>query len=378
MKLNVWILSALAPLTAVAVLAQDTTPTPPAAPPATNAPAPAPAPETAPAAPKKKASSVKKRVVLTPPASATVKGTVVNVRGQASFTGEVLGRLQKGDAVTVLEQITLHPQEGEPAQWSKIAMPAGIPVWIDGDYIATDTKTVKARRVNLRGGPGENYSVVGRLEKGAEVKEIRSEKGWVAIEAPTNAYAYVAADLLEIQPAPAAVAVAPVPSPAPVAPAPEAPQVVNVTTPAAPVAATNEPAVAAPPAPAPTQQSEIEQELDALHRATAAAAAPVPASEPAVPAAAAAPGPAGTNEAAPPRIVTREGFVHRAHNIQAPADFELHDIQSGKLIDYLQPKPGQNFKMYVGTRVTVTGPEGVTTRWGRTPVLEVQSVDLMP
>ena len=57
--------------------------------------------------------------------------------------------------------------------------------------------------------------------------------------------------------------------------------------------------------------------------------------------------------------MTREGFVHRAYNIQAPADYELHDIQSGKIIDYLQSKPGQNFKMYVGTRVTVTGPEGI-------------------
>ena len=60
------------------------------------------------------------------------------------------------------------------------------------------------------------------------------------------------------------------------------------------------------------------------------------------------------------------------------ADYELHDIQSGKIIDYLQSKPGQNFKMYVGTRVTVTGPEGITSRWSRVPVLEVQSVDLMP
>ncbi len=53
--------------------------------------------------------------------------------------------------------------------------------------------------------------------------------------------------------------------------------------------------------------------------------------------------------------------MHRAYNIQAPADYELHDIQSGALIDYLQPQPGQNFKIYVGTRVTVTGPEGMIT-----------------
>jgi hypothetical protein len=288
--------------------------------------------------------------------------------------GEVLGHLQKGDTVTVLEQISLrHTQAGEPAEWAKIAMPAGIPVWIDGDYVAADTKTVKARRVNLRGGPGENFSVVGRLEKGEEVKEVRSEKGWVAVEAPTNAYAYVAAELLDIQPAPPPVAAAPVAT-LPPAPVPEAPQVVTVATPAAPVAATTEPAVAAPTAPAPTQQSEVDQELAALRRATAAAAAPAPAPSRPAPAVA----PVASGEPGTPRIVTREGFVHRAYNIQAPADYELHDIQSGKIIDYLQVKPGQNFKMYVGTRVTVTGPEGINSRWSRVPVLEVQSVDLMP
>ena len=295
------------------------------------------------------------------------------MRGQFSFTGEVLGHLQKGDTVTVLEKISLrHTEEGEPTEWVKIAMPAAIPVWISGDYIAAETKTVKARRVNLRGGPGENFSVVGRLEKDAEVKEVRSEKGWVAVEAPTNAYAYVAAELLDIQPAPAPVVAAPVPTPAPVVPPPvEVPQVVNVTTPAAPVAATNEPVVAAPAAPAPTQQSQTDQELAALRRATAAANAPVAAPPP--PAT-----PAAGGEATAPRIVTREGFVHRAYNVQAPADYELHDIQTGKIIDYLLTKPGQNFKMYVGTRVTVTGPEGINSRWARTPVLEVQSVDLMP
>ena len=106
----------------------------------TPTPTPAPAPETAPAAPKRKAPTVKKRVVLDPPATATVKGTAVNLRGHFSFMGEVLGHLQKGDTVTVLEQITIRrTQAGEPTEWAKIAMPTNIPVWIDGDYVAADT-----------------------------------------------------------------------------------------------------------------------------------------------------------------------------------------------------------------------------------------------
>jgi hypothetical protein len=99
--------------------------------------------------------------------------------------------------------------------------------------------------------------------------------------------------------------------------------------------------------------------------------------------AATAPAPAPANPAAAdqaaPRIVTREGFVHRAYNIQAPAGYELHDIKTGDLIDYLQPPPGlKKFKTFVGTRVRITGAEFLDPSWPLTPVLHIESVDLMP
>lgn len=347
MKLKIWMIAVLAPLTSVMVLAQDT-----AAPAASDA---------ATAPPKKRSSPVRKKVVLDPPLAATVKISNVNVRGRPSFAGETLGHVQKGDTVTVLEQITLgRTTKNEPADWAEIALPTGIPVWVDGEYIDAEASTIKARRVNLRGGPGENFSVLGRLEKGATVKVIKKERGWAAIEAPTNAYAFVAAEFLEMLPPPAVVVTAPPPVPAADA------QPVAAATPT-PADAT------APTAPAPgPQRSETEVELEALHRATASntiAAATTPDTTATA---------VDPNEPPKPRIVTREGFVRRAYNIQAPADFELHDIQSGTIIDYLQPKPGQNFKIFLGTRVTVTGPEAIAARWTRTPVLEVQSVDLMP
>jgi uncharacterized protein YgiM (DUF1202 family) len=361
MKMNIWIVAALAPLTAVMVLAQD----------------PAPTPE----APTKKASSVKKKVVLDPPMAATVKSPHVNVRGQASFVGETLGHLQKGDAVTVLARITLsRTTQDEPAEWAEIALPPGIPVWVNADLVDVSAMTIKRAKVNMRGGPGENYSMLGRLEKGAAIKEIKKEKGWIAIDAPTNAYAFVAAEFLEMQPAPvvAVTAPAPIPAPAPTpapevapapapvaAPAPE-PPVVNAVTPAAP-AATNEPAAAASVLAAPAStQSDQERELEALRRAIA----PEPVSG--------TNAPAGPGDPSVQRVITREGFVKRAYNIQAPTDYELHDILSGRLIDYLQPKQGQNFKIYIGTHIMVTGPEGMDARWPRTPVLQVQTASLIP
>jgi uncharacterized protein YgiM (DUF1202 family) len=349
MKLNVWIVAALAPLTAALLLAQDTAP--------------------APAASTKKAPNVKKSIVLDPPAPATVKNASVNVRGRASFTGETLGQLQKGDTVTVLEQITLsRTAQDEPAEWAQIALPAGIPVWVDAEFVDAAAKTIKARRVNVRGGPGENYSVLGRLEKGAAIKEIKKDKGWVAIEAPTNAYAFVAAEFLEMQPAPAVVVTPPPSAPAAVvAPAPE-PPVVNVPAPAPPAAVTNEPVATAPVAPVPGAPPTDAAKTNEVAPASAPELVPTPATVT----------PPAPSEPPTPRIVTREGFVRRAYNIQAPADYELHDIQSGTLIDYLQPGKGQKFKIFVGTRVTVTGPEGMDPRWPRTPVLQVQTADLMP
>jgi SH3-like domain-containing protein len=360
----------MATLTAITVLAQDTTPAPSAAPtspaPSAVSPAAQTQPEAAPEAPRRKHASVRKRVVLDPPGTATVKGEVVNVRGQPDFTGEVLGHLQKGESVTVLAEISLnHPAADEPAHWSEISMPTNIVVWVDGDYVDTATQMVKARRVNMRGGPGENYSVVGRLEKGAPVIATETKNGWIAIAPPTNAYAFVASDLLEAQAAGAP------------APAAATPEVVNVAPGATPAAATNEPtaatneAAAAPVAPAPTPQSEVDQELAVLRGSNAPATAAAPAPEAATP-------PAAAPEPITPRVVAREGFVHKAYNIQAPADYELHDVQTGRIIDYLQPPADEKFEIYVGTRVMVNGPEFLDQRWPRTPVLQVQNVQLMP
>ncbi len=387
MKLTAWLLSALTPLTALSVLAQASNPVPPVmnppSPPAASV-APAAAPAAKPAQEPKakakhtKAPTVKSSVFLNPPVTAIVKCDVLDVRGQGSFAGEVITHVKKGESVTVLEEITLgHVRPNEPGQWSRIVLPTNAPVWVDADFIDPETKAVRVKKVNVRGGPGENYSIVGRLDKGTAVKEIRKKEGWLEIETPANAFAFVASEYLDKQaaatPAPVAAAAPPpgtppstVAAPAP-PPAVETPVVVNVPAETAPAPA--KPVETAPTglvAPAPTAASEADQELAALRRATA----PAPA------AAATRPEPAKQE---PPRTVTREGFVHRAFNIQAPAGYELHDIKTGELIEYLQPAPGQKkFKIFVGTRVRITGSEFLDPSWPRTPVLSVQTVDLMP
>jgi len=171
MKTNCWLI--LGMLMATGALAQDNT----------NALPPIPAPLIAPPvevtppvatetnAPAAKPARHKKHHVapkLVEPTVALVPGTAevtvsnLNVRGQAGLKGEVIGHLVKGDAVTVIGQINLDKHAaGEPAQWAKIGLPASVKIWLDAKFIDPTNNTVLSKKLNLRAGPGENYSVLG-------------------------------------------------------------------------------------------------------------------------------------------------------------------------------------------------------------------------
>jgi hypothetical protein len=346
MKIHQWLGASLACLTAASALAQDLRP----------------------ASARFVNEPLAKDAVLDPPDAASAKQEAINVRGLPAFAGEVVTHLKRGQTVTVLEQFTLaKPKAGEPADWSRIALPSGAPVYVFADFIDTNTMTVSARtRVNVRGGPGENFSVLARLEHGTPVKEIRRTQGWLQIETPTNAYGFVATEYLALQ-APMAPPPAVVPPPEPVAAQPViAPPTVQVVT-NPPVEVTNNPPPVAA-APEPVAPPPMEP--------AAATPAAVPVTNlPPVAEGAPAPAPADTN--APPRIVTREGRLRVTSSIQAPTYYELRDVDTGELTEFLQPN-GQNLKAYNGARVTVTGAEVVDRRWRSTPVLQVQSIFDMP
>src|SRR5579883_2226322 len=88
---------------------------------------------------------------LLPGESVVAKQNNVNVRGQAHINSEVVGHLQKGEVVTVLEEVTLpHPKTDEPARWAKISLPASLHVWVNNSFIDGTNQTVKARKLNLR------------------------------------------------------------------------------------------------------------------------------------------------------------------------------------------------------------------------------------
>lgn len=353
MKKNFWLTIGVALMTSGLWLRADEQPTPA---PAKTSPPPVTKPAKKKAAAKpakavkapveKHPAALEKPIVLTPGA-ATVAGNHVNVRGKASFSGEVFTKLQSGDAVTVIEQVIVEkPKAGAPSQWAKIAYPAGAHVWVHSSYVDAN-KTVKPKKLNVRTGPGENYSVVGLIEHGTAVKEISTKGNWLEIEAPASAFAYVAASYLQQDPSaavvPPVVSIAPPEPPATTTTVPPPPV---VATTAAPVSATNP---ATEPAPVPVPDA-------------ANAVAPPPVIE----------------EIEVPRFVAHEGVVRGTVSIQAPTPYGLYSLENNKLINYLySPTARLEMSRYYNLHVIVSGQEGLDERWRNTPLLTIQRIQVI-
>ncbi len=325
---------------------------------------------------------------------ATVKEDKLNVRGQPSIFSEVITQLKKGETVTILEEVKHDkPKPADEANWAKILLPANTPVWINASFVTNHVVLPKV--LNVRSGPGENFSVIARVDKGTEIKEIRVVDAWMEIVAPTNAYAFVAlqhlaksgdkteapevktADTKKHKPAKTEVKPAEVKQPEPppitvVETVKPEPVVVAANTPVKPVvekkpeATFVEPKTLPAPAPKPTVDS------------SPVVISPVPPSPKTPP-----PAPPETIDAdktpAPPRIVIREGTVHRTISIQAPSPYRLVELNTGRTINYLYVgDTGLELKYYLGKNIRISGEEALDKRWLSTPLITIQTLEPLP
>ena len=282
------------------------------------------------------------------PGPGTISGDHVNVRGQATFVGEIVKRLNKGDSVTVIEQVIRDkPKADEPSQWAKIGYPAGANVWIHSTDVSS-TNTVIPKKLNVRAGPGENYSVVGKIAGGATVKEISRKGNWVEIEAPADAYAFVAAKYIKQE-----------------VKVPDVPPVVTIAEPV------KQPPV--PPEP-PATTTTLSNQVDIAAAPKDDTTSPIPGpviedvSQPAPP----------PVDPPPPRIVTHEGVVRPTVSIQAPTKFEIWDPKTRMSINYLHTtSTNLNLALYRGLRIIVTGEESLDERGKNTPVITIQKIQVV-
>jgi len=401
MKNTCWLL--LGALLSTSLLAQQATNTPPSAPIETPAAAPAatltpvPAKTNTPAtkagtkkAGKKKAAAKKKppmpalKTVPLVPGPAVVVASNVNVRGQAKLNSEVVTRVTKGQPVTVIQEIVRNNSgPDEPSAWAKVVLPPNAHTWVNTAFINSSNQTVKPKKLNVRSGPGENYSVIGLLHAGDAVKTVTTKGDWTEIEAPTDTYGFMAAQYLS-QEAAVLAAAAPKPTETPTAP----PTTTPATTPATAPPTTPPPATT-PPTTTPTEPAPTPATV-----AAAPAVAPPPTEAPAVPpptttaaltqppavtnVASASPAQPEVEEPLPPRVVQREGIVRGMTSIQAPSKFALISPENGKNIDYLYTTSEElDLRRYKGLRIIVTGEEGLDERWGNTPVLTIQKIQIV-
>ena len=349
MKTNGWLIVGL--MVATSAFAQTDTNAPVAmpAPPAEVAPAPAPAVEPAkkpaPVRHKRPAKKLVEPAVTLVPGAAEVAVASLNVRGQAGLKGEIITHLNQGDAVTVLSQINLDRHApGEPAQWAKISLPASTKIWLNTRFVDAATKTVLPKKLNLRAGPGENYSVLGTLERGTPVDEITTKGDWAQIEPPANAYAFVAAMYLK-QEASGNLATNPAPS------------------------TETEPMPAPTPTPVPETQPIVTEPETNAAPATAETNPPAPmVMETNAP-------PVVDTNPPPPRIVSHEGVVGHVDSIIAPTKYVLYDPATHTEINFLYTtSTNLDIGRYLNMRIVVTGEEGLAQRWNNTPLLTIQRI----
>jgi SH3-like domain-containing protein len=141
---------------------------------------------------------------------ARVKSDRVNVRARADMAAEVVTQVMADERLAVVSLQN---------DWVEIAPPDTVDAWAHRDFVKDGVSTVK--NLNLRAGPGINYSIIGRLERGASVP-VRGQFGeWLKI-APTNVTLWVSREFVELVtplmgsvPATPAVPVGPAPLPMP-------------------------------------------------------------------------------------------------------------------------------------------------------------------
>lgn len=151
----------------------------------------------------------------------------VNLRAAGTLDAEVVGQVSETD---VLMARTF---EGE---WVEVAVPAGIDLWVHRDFVQNGI--VQAKKLNVRAGPGINYTIVGRVNRG-DALETRGTFGeWLKIGPPSACSLWVSSKLVEAerQARQAQRRVAPKPAPRPTR-ARRTPVVVVPDRPVKPVAA---------------------------------------------------------------------------------------------------------------------------------------------
>lgn len=118
-----------------------------------------------------------------------VKDDGASVRAGDNINFESLCELEKDDPVKIIDR---------RYSWFKIALPKKAYLYIKTDYVDLGTEDlekgegiVNALHVNLRGGPGIEYSILGQVSKPERVSIVSKKDGWYKIEPPKGTAGWI-------------------------------------------------------------------------------------------------------------------------------------------------------------------------------------------
>jgi len=126
-------------------------------------------------------------------ASATVAGSVVNVRSGPGTDYMVAGSLYKNTRVEVV---------GEIGEWFQIKFGA-LSGWVHSSLLQIEPPqmlTVGVTAANLRSGPGTDYDIIGQVSLGSQLTLLGEEGNWYIVQTSDGKGAYIRQDMIAGQP----------------------------------------------------------------------------------------------------------------------------------------------------------------------------------
>ena len=86
---------------------------------------------------------------------------------------------------------------GKKGTWTKVEDFEGDIGWVYGKLIGRKAHMiVKKKRINVRSGPGSSYRLVGKANYGVVFKTIKSDKGWVKVKHENGLTGWIKRSLL--------------------------------------------------------------------------------------------------------------------------------------------------------------------------------------
>ena len=143
-----------------------------------------------------------------------VRGTKVSARGKPTIFSALVFQFNENEPLNILEEITIaNPKADEPRRWYRVQVPSDCGLWVHSDFLNPATTidgvnaqgkpvklnvaAIKANLLNVRGGAGEEFPILSKLPRGAQVVLTGASKAkWREVLAPQNASVYVAAQFV--------------------------------------------------------------------------------------------------------------------------------------------------------------------------------------